>query len=585
MFEACLILGLIFIVVAFMLAVVRSAKRPQRRNYIPKNKRQNAKTRANLDISDFGMPWEINYDAFNLPEFSSFGGCGAKTQNAIQSSGERRDHAQAIDIVAASGAAAPQRSKAQENRQNADTVLSLDPDASVTAFENGAVQNIAAGMPGDRDPSETGAVCEIVADDADACEAPCTDADARSAAPSLPPMMLASLLEIQDLQEQERARQEKARSKPQPPARPRMLGDAACELGIRYFDSILAQRFMPRATQALTNNTNIIIAKNALKASHPSAIFSHGAVAQRIGQNAVCLFEPLQTPIVNLGKALAQIDGILSGKTIFVVLSDLDACDPENLAHIGPICKRYGVAKTNICIEQPDKSFINYIENARDYVPSRIDVGRMPASFFSEIFDYAQDAFDNGDFEAVLRTVEPLIRPLLTRMRQKSNFPPILVAQALNLIGMTQREIGCDDRAVNAFEASLAILQQIEDYNAIKSVKANLGIALALSTPVSQAKIEHAIRHLNEVTQLNPRDAEAWLFLANSYIEQFKFTNAKSLLGRALRAYEKSYEIEPAEDVALCMRELERQMGVKPRVLSDRRNFAPGRQSAMPNGD
>lgn len=577
MFEACLISGLVFIVVAFMLAVVRSARRPQRRNYIPKNKRQNAQTRANLDISDFGIPWEINYDAFNLPEFSSFGG-GAKTQNTIQSSGERRVLAPAIDIVGVSGSDAPQRSKTRENRQNENIILPLAPDASVTAFANGGGRDIAAG-----DRAETGVAYDIVADEDGAGEA--ADADAQKAAPPIPPMMLASLLEIQDLQEQDRARREKALSMPQPPARPRMLGDAACELGIRYFDSILAQRIMPRATQALTSNTNIVIAKNALKASHPSAIFSHGAVAQRIGQNAVCLFEPLQTPIVNLGKALSQIDGILNGKTIFIVLSDLDACDPENLAHIGPICKRYGVAKTNICIEQPDKSFINYIENARDYVPSRIDVSRMPASFFSEIFDYAQEAFDNGDFEAVLRTVEPLIRPLLTRMRQKSNFPPLLVAQALNLVGMTQREIGCDDRAVNAFEASLAILQQIEDYNAIKSVKANLGIALALSTPVSQPKIELAIRHLNEVTQLNPRDAEAWLFLANSYIEQFKFTNAKSLLGRALRAYEKSYEIEPADDVALCMRELERQMGVKPRVLSDRRHFAPIRQSAMPNGD
>ena len=82
--------------------------------------------------------------------------------------------------------------------------------------------------------------------------------------------------------------------------------------------------------------------------------------------------------------------------------------------------------------------------------------------------------------------------------------------------------------------------------------------------------------------QLNPRDAEAWLFLANSYIEQFRFTNAKSLLGRALRAYDKSYEIEPAQDVALCMRELERQMGRSPRTLIEQPHVAPIKPTSTP---
>lgn len=579
-FEACLTLGLALIVVAFVLGIIRNAQRPRRKNYAPKQLRNKSRAKT----CNYEIPWEINYDAFNIPELS-FSNDFASTNCRLYASDisfadEADDTDSASPIPTRSALACANAScttpKSSCGIKSKTTSIAAKSTCGIktkstcaTAYDANRSDDIAI-----VDDEDTASVILNAVNG--------SSAKAAQSDPDNPPLVLASLIEIQNIQERDRARQEAILQTPQLPTRPRLLGDTACELGVRYFDSVLSQHVMPRAAQALTNNTNIVIAKNALKAAHPSAIFSHGAIAQRIGQNAVCLFEPLETPIADVENALSQIDDIMQNRTIFVILSNLDECAPENMAHIGPLCHRYGVAKTNIYIEQPDHSFINYIENARDYVPARIDANRMPPAFFTEIFDYAQDAYDRGDYEAVLRTIDPLIRPLLDRMRLTANFPPLLIAQALNLIGMTQREIGCDDRAVNAFEASLAILQQIEDYNAIKSVKANLGITLALSTPTTLPKIELAIRHLNEVTQLNPRDAEAWLFLANSYIEQFRLTNAKSLLGRALRAYDKSYEIEPAQDVALCMRELERQMGRSPRTLIEQPHVAPIKPTSAP---
>ena len=594
-FEACLTLGLALIVVAFVLGIIRNAQRPRRKNYAPKQLRNKSRAKT----CNYEIPWEINYDAFNIPELSLSNDFASTNCRLYASDISFADDADDTD----SASPIPTRFGLANANASCTTPKST---CGIKSKTTSTATKSTCGIKSKTTSIAAKSTCGIktkstyttaydanrsddiaIVDDEDTASVILnavngSSSKAAQSDPDNPPLVLASLIEIQSIQERDRARQEAILQTPQTPTRPRLLGDTACELGVRYFDSVLSQHVMPRAAQALTNNTNIVIAKNALKAAHPSAIFSHGAIAQRIGQNAVCLFEPLETPIADVENALSQIDDIMQNRTIFVILSNLDECAPENMAHIGPLCHRYGVAKTNIYIEQPDHSFINYIENARDYVPARIDANRMPPAFFTEIFDYAQDAYDRGDYEAVLRTIDPLIRPLIDRMRLNANFPPLLIAQALNLIGMTQREIGCDDRAVNAFEASLAILQQIEDYNAIKSVKANLGITLALSTPTTLPKIELAIRHLNEVTQLNPRDAEAWLFLANSYIEQFRLTNAKSLLGRALRAYDKSYKIEPAQDVALCMRELERQMGRSPRTLIEQPHVAPIKPTSAP---
>ncbi len=370
---------------------------------------------------------------------------------------------------------------------------------------------------------------------------------------SMPQLTLASLLEVQQSEE----RSETGIM----PVRPKILGDTACDLGVRYFEYLLRHHVVPRGARHLTSESNIVVAENALKSLHQSATLSHGAIAQRIGEKAVCLFEPLESAVQNIDKALELISEVLADKTIFIVLANTDNADPDKLSHLSPVCQRYHIPRNCIYIEQPDGSFINYIEDMNDFVPSRLDPMRIPQNFFSGMLDYAHQAYDEGDHEAVLRTIAPLLPALSERALYYNNFPKILLAQALNLMGMTYREIDRDNDAIACFDQSLTLLRKIEDYEAIKSVMANLGITLAISRPVTQPKIELAIRHLNEVTQLNPRDDEAWLYLANSYLELYRITNAQSLLRRALRAYDKAYDLAPTDEIASCMDALQRQIG------------------------
>ena len=370
---------------------------------------------------------------------------------------------------------------------------------------------------------------------------------------TMPQLRLASLMEVQQMQS---LHENNTIAEP----KPRILGDSACALGIRYFEHLLAHHSVPRGARNLTNESNILVAQNALKTSRQSVTLSHGAVAQRIGERAVCIFEPLETPVQHVDKAIELLTDVLNKKNIFIVLADNPDASPECYAHINAFCKAFNIPKSCVYIEQSDGAFFNYIEDAENYVPARIHPMKMPKEFFAKMLDYAHSAYDEGDHDAVLRTIEPFINPLIARVQQ-ANFPKVLLAQALNLMGMTYREIGNDDAAISSFDYALNLLRKIEDYEAIKSVLANLGITLALARPLTQSKIERAIRHLNEVVQLNPRDDEAWLYLANSYLELYRMTNAQSLLRRANRAYEKAYELAPTTEIASCIEALNRQIG------------------------
>ena len=385
----------------------------------------------------------------------------------------------------------------------------------------------------------------------------------------IPTLTLASLLEVQR-NESMMANQS---------ARPRILGDSARELGMRYFRFLLAQHLVPRGATHLTNENNILVAENALRNSRQSATLSHGAVAQNIGERAVCLFEPLESPVSNLDKAVELLSEFLENKFIFVILASTDNVSEQNLAHLGMICRRFNIARNCIFIEQPGGTFINYIEDASNFVPARLAVEHIPQEFFSKMLDYASNAYEEGDYEAVMRTIEPLLQPLYMRIRAAHNFPKLLLAQALNLVGMTHRDTGHDDDAVACFELSLTLLREIEDYEDIKQVMANLGITLALTRPIVPRKIDLAIRYLNEVTQLNPRDDEAWLYLANSYLEQYRITNAQSLLRRALKAYEKAYNLVPTSDIEQCMNALKSQIGI--RSQSNLQSDCPAQQKRV----
>ncbi|MBQ1925354.1 MAG: hypothetical protein II180_04445 [Proteobacteria bacterium] len=374
----------------------------------------------------------------------------------------------------------------------------------------------------------------------------------------IPQLTLASLLEVQRYEAMQTDGVERPETNV---AKPRIIGDSACALGIRYFEYLLEHHAVPRGAKQLTSEANILVAENALKTSRQSATLSHGGVAQRIGERAVCLFEPLESAVGNVEKAVVQLREVFENKTIFIVLAKTEDVPGEMLAHLSAVCKAFKIPKNSIYIEQPDGSFYNYIEDTHNYVPDRLNVMGLTQDFFGELLDYAHSAYDDGDHEAVLRTLWPLLDPLYNRVYVANDFPKVLLAQAFNLMGMTERNISQDIEAIRCFEISLQLLLEIMDYEAIKSVMANLGITLALSHPVTLPKIERAIRCLEDVTRLNPRDDEAWQYLANSYLEEYRLKNAPSLLKRALRAYDKAYELAPSEEIASCRDALERQIG------------------------
>ena len=398
-----------------------------------------------------------------------------------------------------------------------------------------------------------------------------------------PVMVLASLEEIKNEERQmlqdntlrNQARQSALSNSTPEPAKPRMLGDTACALGITYFDALLAHQLVPRGRISATNETNLVIARNALKAGRQSATLSHGAVAQRIGENTICLFEPLEKKIEAMDKALTSYAELLENKVVFIILENTANVPMERLSHLAPICARFHIPQTNIFIRQEDDTFVNYIEDVHDYVPSRIDVSLMPESFFSKLLDYVHHAYDEGDTETVMRVMGPIMGDLYTRVHNDKRFSKLLAAQAFNLMGMTNRDLNHNNEAICCFEASLTLLRIVEDYEAIKSVQANLGISLAISKPVTPARIEQAIRHLNEVTQLNPTDDESFVYLANSYLEQFKFTKKQSLLRYALRSYERAQELAPNNAIASCISILKKQIGIRPQVATVGHDASP----------
>ena len=428
----------------------------------------------------------------------------------------------------------------------------------------------------------------------------CADAEN---VPPRPSLQLASLIEIQNEERQKMMRIPAAEDEnqnkliaggplcvatqvaaPVEPAKPRILGDSACDLGVLYFNELLSRRLVPRGRISATNESNLIIAQNALKSGRQSATLSHGAVAQRIGEKTVCIFEPLEKKIDALDKAMDAYAEILAGKIAFFVLADPRGVENDKLAHIWTVCDRFGISRKNVFIQQSDNTFVNYIEEMNGFVPARIDATKMTSEFFSQFLNYVHDAYDEGDNETVMRVLGPLMGGLYVRAQNDRRFSKLVAAQAFNLMGMTNRDLGHDEEAIHCFDASLMFLRKIEDYEAIKSVQANLGISLALMRPVTPQHIELAIRHLNEVTQLNPYDDECWVYLANSYLEQYRLTKRSGLLRHAYRAYDRAHALNPSEEIASCLAMLGRQLGIQKNVqMASRAANAPVRHNQLLN--
>lgn len=343
----------------------------------------------------------------------------------------------------------------------------------------------------------------------------------------------------------------------QAPGGPRVLGDDARRLGIAYFQYLLDNKVLPRGSVSLTNESNIIIAQNALRNKQQSATLSHSAVAQRIGHQALCIFEPLSMPVENVERAIECLAPLVSDKSTFFVLESTEFAEPECLNHIPKICAEFKIPQTHVFIRQTDGSFINYIEDIHNFAPSRLDPWQMPESFFSELLDYAQAAFDEGDSETVMRALAPLVEPLYERIQTRRDFAPILVAQALNLTGMTNRALEHEAQAVSCFEASYQILRKLEDYEAIKAVEANLGITLALMQTPTEATLNKAVHHLKDVTELNPKDDEAWLYLGHAYLKLYQLCHLGANLMRSKRAFAQAYALAPSPKLAQCLADLD----------------------------
>lgn len=388
-----------------------------------------------------------------------------------------------------------------------------------------------------------------------------------------PALRLASLMEIQNeerLMTRYNANKplEMLNGKPQNQAvtseKPAVLGDCARKLGLQYLQELIDHRVVPRGRVSATNESNLVIAQNALRAKTETHQFEHGAIAQTIGTRSVCIFEPLEKAITNVDRVIPGYKSAIQDKVAFFVLSNTANVPAEYLRHIRMVCKEFSIPQANIFIQQPDNSFVNYTEDSKNFVPARIDVSCMPESFFEQLLDYAHSAYDEGDNDTVLRVLGPLMDDLYARVQNDKRFSKLLAAQAFNLMGMTNRALDCDEFAVRCFETSLALLRVIEDYNAIKSVQANLGISYAIMRPITPLSLEQAVRHLNEVTQLNPYDDESWVYLGNSYLEQFKLCQQKtSLLHHALHAYERAEALSPSEEITACVTMLRTKLGVR----------------------
>ncbi|MGI5828693.1 MAG: tetratricopeptide repeat protein [Bradymonadia bacterium] len=341
---------------------------------------------------------------------------------------------------------------------------------------------------------------------------------------------------------------------------PRVLGDDARRLGIAYFQHLLDKKVLPRGSVSLTNESNIIIAQNALRNKQQSATLSHSAVAQRIGQQALCIFEPLSLAVENVERAIECLAPLVEGNATFFVLESTEFAPDEFLSHIPRICEHFKIPQTHVFIRQCDGSFINYIEDIHNFTPSRIDPWQMSPAFFADLLDYAQTAFDEGDSETVMRALAPLMGPLYQRVSSRQDFPKVLLAQALNLTGMTNRALDHEQEAVACFDASYKILREIEDYEAIKAVEANLGITLALMRPANEKNLDRAVHHLKDVTELNPSDDEAWMYLGQAYLQLYQLNKVSANVMRAKRAFNQAYKLKPSAALEQCLRDL----GVQP---------------------
>ncbi len=342
----------------------------------------------------------------------------------------------------------------------------------------------------------------------------------------------------------------------QPAPAERAHGGRGAQLGADFLRWLMERNHLLPCARAFMTQADLKAAYKGLRQSAPHHTFGHGAIVHRVGQRGTLLVEPLLEVLSAPEALIEQITAAVGKSDVYLVMGLPEQGNPKLTAHIGQIIKALGIAPTHFFLRQEDGSFATHTEERRDFVPARLDANHIPLDFFGQMMDYAYARLDDGDPEAVLRTIAPLTEPLWLRT-QRDDFPASLMAQALNLTGMANRAVDCGEEAVTCFQAALKLLKDQEDYEAIKAVECNLGIAMANTYPKDIDALMQACRHLHNVLSLDDNDINAWLCLAEAYRTRYELQGSgMSVLARADYAYRRVMELAPTESVKQALQDI-----------------------------
>ena len=344
---------------------------------------------------------------------------------------------------------------------------------------------------------------------------------------------------------------------PQGPPTPRRIPDtAARKLATHFLGHLINQHFMlpelsnvgPQAFQALLSR---------LETEPADVTTAHGAIVARLAPQATLYIDPLLTSVEDAEAAAEALTPVCEGTHLIVVLGQ--APEPaeatttavsEISAHIRPILHRFNVPPTHLFSLQDDGSYHNHLEDTQNFVPSRIDVACVPESFVQSILDYAIVRYDKGEPEAALRTLGPLAEGLWLRATESHSFDGFLLAQTLNLLGLSNRDAGTVEEAVTCFEHAIDLMRVDGDPQALQLIHRNLAETLTRLDDDPRA-LASAAEHLRHAIHLDQRDVGAWLLLGQIYIQRHYLLGKRSMIERAKHAFRSGLKVAPNDDALL----------------------------------
>jgi len=315
------------------------------------------------------------------------------------------------------------------------------------------------------------------------------------------------------------------------------VGDRACRLGLAFLRSLSTQNHGLPGLESARAAGLFEQALNLLQRRNPTRVFGHGAVLQKLEAHRYLLFEPMDERVYGVDSVLGQIHatvGDVSTLTVVVGLGpDRDCAESSFLQSL---VKHFNVPPQSLFMLEEDEMFYTHEELEKNYAPPCLELSCLPESFFDEILTYAQDELDAGRPEATLRTIGRMAGALWERS-QRGEFDPLLLAQALNLLGSANRAVLCLDEAITCFDTALQMLKHVQDYESVQIVECNLGTTLLHYGKSHPEVLTKATKHLQFATQLDPEDVVAWHALGEVFTVRYDFERRSSLLGRAEHAY------------------------------------------------